>query len=154
MAREIGRLQSISILQKVEFNRWVTPIVPIPKRDGTFRLCGDFKVSLNLVLEIDQHPIPKPEVIFASLSGGQLFTTLHLSQVYQQLMLNEESKEMVTVITHLGLYRYNRLLFGVASAPAIFQWTMDQLLYGLPGVKCYIDDIITGSSNHKHLANL
>ena len=57
--------------------------------------------------------------------------------------------------THLGLYRYTRLPFGVASAPAIFQRTMDQLLNGLTGVRCYLDDIIiTGKSTEEHLNHL
>ena len=89
VAQEIQRLESVRILKKVEFSRWATPVVPVPKRDGSFRICGDFKVTLNLALEVDQHPIPKPEDIFASLAGGELFTTLDLSQAYQQLLLDE-----------------------------------------------------------------
>ena len=101
------------------------------------------------MLQVDQHPIPKPKDTFTSLAGGKLFATLDLLQAYQQLMLNEESKELVIISTHLGLFRYNRLPFGVASAPAIFQRTMNQLLHGLPGVKCYLDDIIITGSNHR-----
>ena len=78
VAQEIQRLESVGILKKVEFSRWATPVVPVPKRDGSFRICGDFKVTLNPALEVDQHPIPKPEDIFASLAGGELFTTLDL----------------------------------------------------------------------------
>ena len=155
VTQEIQRLESVGIVKKVEFSRWATQVVPVPKRDGSFRICGDFKVTLNPALEIDQHPIPKPEDIFASLAGGELFTTLHLSQAYQQLLLDEESSELVTVNTHLGLYRYSRLPFGVASAPAIFQRTMDQLLNSLTGVRCYLDDIIiTGKSTEEHLNHL
>ena len=119
----------------MKFSRWVKPIVHVPKRDGTFRICGDFKVTLNPVLQVDQHPIPKPEDIFASMAGGKLYTTLDLSQAYEQLMLDKESKELVTISTHLGLFCYNRLPFGVALAPAIFQRTMDQLQNRLPGVQ-------------------
>lgn len=139
----------------MELSRWATPIVPVLKRDGTFRICSDFKATFNLVLQVDQYPLPKLEDIFASLAGGKLFMTLDLSQAYQQLMLDEESKGLVTISTHLGLFCCNRLLFEVASAPAIFQRTMDQLLNGLPGVKCYLDDIIiTGSNHREHLTNL
>ena len=151
VAQEIRCLESVGILKKVEFSHWATTVVPVPKRDGSFRICGDFKVTLNPTLEIDQHPIPKPEDIFASLAGGELFTTLDLYQAYQQLLLDEESSELVTVNTHLGLYCYSQLPFGVASAPAIFQGTMDQLLNGLTGVRFYLDDIIiTGKSTEEH----
>ena len=61
----------------------------------------------------------------------------------------------MTINTHKGLYRYNRLLFGIASTPAIWQRTMDQVLNGLGGVQCMLDDmIITGSSDEMHLHNL
>ena len=155
VAQEIQHLESVGILKKVEFSRWATPVVPVLKRDGSFRICGDFKVTLNPALEVDQHPIPKPEDIFASLAGGELFTTLDLYQAYQQLLLDEESSELVTLNTHLGLYCYSQLPFGVASAPAIFQGTMDQLLNGLTGVRFYLDDIIiTGKSTEEHLNHL
>ena len=155
IGKEIERLESSGVLEKVEFSKWATPIVPVPKKDGSFRLCGDYKVTLNPALEVDQHPLPKPEEIFASLAGGQSFSKLDLSQAYQQLPLDAASSELVTINTHLGLYRYTRLPFGVASAPAIFQRTMDAVLHGLPRVMCYLDDIIlTGSTEAEHLATL
>ena len=113
MARELERLEGESAVTKVKFGCWATPIVPVPKKDGTFRICGDFKVTLNPALEVDQHPLPKPEEIFTSLAGGQRFGTLDLTQAYQQLLLDKESRELVTINAHLGLYRYNRLPFGV-----------------------------------------
>ena len=55
----------------------------------------------------------------------------------------------------MGLYRYTRLPFGVASAPAIFQRTMDTVLQGLSHVQCYIDDIlVTGADDDEHFHNL
>ena len=80
---------------------------------------------------------------------------LILSQGYQQLLLDKELSELITVNTHLGLYHYSQLPFGVASAPAIFQRTMDQLINGLRGVRCYMDDSnITGKSTEEHLNHL
>ena len=61
----------------------------------------------------------------------------------------------MTINTHRGLYRYTRLPFGIASAPVILQRTMDTILRGMPGVTCYIDDIlITGKTEKEHLDNL
>ena len=71
------------------------------------------------------------------------------------MSLAEECRDLVVVNTHKGLYRYNRLPFGVASAPAIFQKVMDTILQGLPNVFCYLDDIlITGATQTEHLSNL
>ena len=134
---------------------WATPIVTVPKKDGSYRICGDYKVTVNPVLDVDQYPLPNPTDLFASLSGGQKFTKLDLSKAYQQLLLEEESKDFMTITTHQGHYRYTRLPFGIASAPAVFQRTMDTILQGIPNVICYIDDIlVTAPTDEAHLCNL
>ncbi len=116
------------------------------------RICGDYKVTVNPVLHVDQYPLPKPDGLFA---GGKKFSTLDLSHAYQQLLLEEDSHKFVTMNTHRGLYQYKRLPLGIASAPAIFQKTMDSILQGLTGVMCYLDDIlITGTNDEDHLSNL
>lgn len=67
------------------------------------------------------------------------------------MSLEDSSREIVTINTHRGLYRYTRLPFGVASAPALFQQVMDTVLQGLPKVMCYLDDIlVNGSSEEEH----
>ena len=152
VAAEIDRLEKVGILEKVDHSEWATPIVPVPKKDGSMRICGDYKVTVNAALEVDQHPLPTADEIFASLAGGQKFTKLDLSQAYQQLLLDDKAKELLTINTHKGLYCYTRLPFGIASAPAIFQRTMDRLLQGIDRVMCYIDDIIiTGRDDTEHL---
>ena len=119
------------------------------------RLCSDYKVTVNQSLEVDQYPLTKPEDLFASLVGGVKFSKIDLTQAYLQMPLEEESREFVTMNTHMGLYRYTRLPFGIASAPAIFQRTMDTILQGLHHEQCYIDDIlVTGADNEVHLRNL
>ena len=100
-------------------------IVPVPKQDGNIRLCGDYKVSVNSEMEVDQYPLPKPADLFASLTGGMKFTKLDLTSAYQQVVLDEESSKLVWINTHPGLYECTRLPFGVASAPALFERIMD-----------------------------
>ena len=127
----------------------------MPKKDGRVRLCGDYKVTLNQVLNVEQYPLPNPDDLFATLARGDKFTVLDLTQAYQQLLLDDNSRQYVTVNTRRWQYRYTRLPYGVASAPAIFQRVMDTILQGLPGVICYIEDIlITGSDDKEHLKNL
>ena len=68
--------------------------------------------------------------------------------------MEDESKQYLVLNTHKVLYRLNRLAFGIASAPAIRQRSMDQLLQGIPDTHCILDDIlITGVDEH-HLANV
>ena len=146
---ELIRLEKEGIIEPVNFSEWATPIVPILKPDKTARLCGDYKVTVNPVSKLDNYPIPKTEDLLAVLGGGQRFTKLDMSQAYQQLPLDEESN------THRGLYQYNRLPYGVSSAPGIFQRTMDNLLQGLPQVVVRVDDIlVTGNDDASHLQNL
>ncbi|XP_061094922.1 uncharacterized protein K02A2.6-like [Conger conger] len=111
----------------------------------------------NQVEEVsnEQYPLPRIEDIFANLSGGRRFTKVDLAEAYLQMEMEEDSKVFLTINTLKGLYHYNRLVFGVASAPAIWQRAMDQVLQGVPGTQCYLDDIIvTGANDDEHLKNL
>lgn len=129
--------------------------MPVPKKDGAIRLCGDYKVSVNPWLQVDQYPLPNPSELMTCLTGGQSFTKLDLQAAYQQMSLDEESRKLVTLNTHQGLYECNRLPFGIASAPAVFQRAMDAILQGIPHVICYLDDIlITGRTPEEHIQHL
>ena len=153
---ELEKLVKQKILEPVPFSDWAAPIVPVMKADKkSIRICGDFKLTLNRVCKVDRYPIPKIEDLFAKLSGGVLFSKIDLSQAYQQLELEEESKQFTVINTHRGLFRFNRLPFGISSAPGIFQRAMDSLLSGIPGVIVYLDDIlISGVSEDDHLHTL
>ena len=152
---EIERLCEKGIISPVKFREWATPIVPVVKKNGEVRICGDFKVTINPALCVEKYPIPRIEDLFASLSGGQQFSKLDLSQAYLQMVIEENSRKFLTITTSKGLFIYNRLPFGVTSAPAIFQRAMDQVLQGLPNVHCYLDDIlVSGQDRAQHLKNL
>ena len=101
---ELDRLEAAGVIEKVNRSDWAAPIVAVPKLDGRIRICGDYKVTINPFIEIDTHPLPKPEDLFASLSGGQKFTKIDLSQAYQQMVLDDESRKFVVINTHKGLY--------------------------------------------------
>ena len=155
VGKELDRLENAGVLCRVDHADWATPIVPVPKKDGSIRICGDFKVTINPSLRIDQYPLPKPSDLMTSLTGGQKFSKLDLSAAYQQIVLDDEASELVVINTHQGLYKYTRLPFGIASAPAIFQKAMDGILQGIPHCICYLDDIlVTGRSDEEHLQNL
>ena len=83
---------------------WAAPVIAVPKRDGSFRICGDYKVTVNADLDVDCYPLPKPGELFALLAKGQKFSKLDLSQPYKQLLLDDESKKYTMINTHQGLY--------------------------------------------------
>ena len=153
--RDLERLENLGVIEKINFSHWGAPIVTVPKPDGSVRICGDYKVTVNPVLQVDQYPVPKAEDLFTTLAGGQKFTKLDLSHAYQQVLLSKDPRQYVAINTHKGLYQYNRLPFGITSVPVIFQQTMEKLLQGIPRVTVYIDDIlVTGKSDQEHLHNL
>ena len=143
------------VLRPVSSSDYASPIVPVLKRDGSIRICADFKRTVNLYVEPDTYPLPRIEEIFAKLTGGRRFSKLDLSQAYSQLPLDESSQAICTINTTKGLLRYTRLPFGVAPAVGIFQRRMDCLLQGIPNVACFIDDlIVTGPDDGTHLKTL
>ena len=143
------------MLEKVDHTEWAAPIVTVPKNDGRIRICGDYKVTVNPVLEVDQHPLPRPTDLFATLAGGKYFSKLDLSHAYNQIQLDPDSCKFLTINTHRGLYHYTRLPFRVSSAPVISQKTMDIILQGMDNFICYIDDIIiTGRTKREHFDTL
>ena len=90
---ELERLLKEGIIESVNYSDWATPILPILKKDGSIRICGDYEITINKVAKIDSYPIPRIEDIFAQLAGGKIFTTIDLSNAYLQMPLDEQSKD-------------------------------------------------------------
>lgn len=150
---EIDRLLQEGIIEPVNYSEWACPVVPVIKPNGSLRLCGDYKLTVNRAILVDSYPIPKARELFSTFVGSKYFSKLDMSQAYAQLRLDEESKVYTTINTHRGLFRYTRLCFGVSSAPAIFQRTMESLLKGV--AHCYLDDIpVPGIDVDSHLGTL
>ena len=72
---ELHRLEREGVLEKLDTSEWGTPVVCV-KKDGSIRLCGDYKVTVNQCMYIDQYPLPRPEDLFNQLSGGSKFSIL------------------------------------------------------------------------------
>uniref|UniRef100_A0AAZ3QFN7 ribonuclease H n=1 Tax=Oncorhynchus tshawytscha TaxID=74940 RepID=A0AAZ3QFN7_ONCTS len=138
-------LQKNKIITKVARSDWAAPIVVVPKKDKTVRMCGNYKVTVNRCILPEEYPLPKAEDLFATLAGGKVFNKLDLAFAYQQLKLDPESEQCLTINTHKGLFRFNRLAYGISTAPAIFQHTMDQILDGIDNVVCFMDDILVSA---------
>ena len=152
---ELDRLVKEGIYEPVAYSAWAAPIVPVVKDDGTVRICGDYKVTINPAAKCDNYPVPKTEDLLATLNGGQKFSKLDLSQAYQQLLLDQESQECLTVNTHRGLYKPTRLQYGVHSAAGIFQREMEKRLSHVPYTIVRVDDIlVSGVDDNDHMKNL
>lgn len=80
--KELEKLVEDGVLEKCNFREWATPMFSVNEKDGSVCCCGDFKVTLNPVLEVDPYPLPRIEDIFAALSGGTEFSKINLKHVH------------------------------------------------------------------------
>ncbi|XP_058820892.1 uncharacterized protein K02A2.6-like [Topomyia yanbarensis] len=152
---ELDRLERAKIITPVDFSDWAAPIVVVRKTNGSIRICGDYSTGLNNALQPHQYPLPLPEEIFNKLANCTVFSRIDLSDAFLQVEVDESSRELLTINTHRGLYRYNRLTPGVKAAPGAFQQLIDTMLAGLPHTCGYLDDVVVGGVNpENHWANL
>jgi len=63
----------------LRYAEWAAPILTVPKPNSKFQFCGDYKVTVNEALEVNQYLLPKPDNLFTMLTGGEKFLALHLS---------------------------------------------------------------------------
>ena len=152
---ELLQLEEEGIIESVKYSKWASPIVPVVKKSGKLRICGDYSVAVNGAIERYEYPLPRIEEILTSLCGGERFSTIDLEKAYNQMLIDDKYMEFFTINTHVGLKRFKRLSFGINSAPGLWQKAMDHIFGSLPGIKCYLDDIIvTGKNDQEHLKNL
>jgi len=129
--------------------------VVVTRKDGKLHICVDFKVTINPHLKVPTYPLPTPDEVFATLANGESFTKLDLSHAYKHMRVSTQSQGYLTITTHLGLFTYLRLPFGIASAPIIWHKAMAVVLQWCQGVVYYLDDIlVTGTTREKHEKNL
>jgi len=151
---ELDDMLQKGIIEPVDCSDWASPLVLVNKPDGSLRICADYKATLNPVLLTDRFPLPKIEDLIVKMSGATCFSKIDLSQAYNQIELDDTNKYTV-INTHRGLFRYNRLVFGLSSSPGIFQRIMYQVLNDVANVEIFLDDIIIHGKNRKqHLEAL
>ena len=148
--KELEREGIIEAVPEDSPAQWVSPIVAVPKKDDSVRLCVDMRMP-NKAIKRARYPIPTLNEISIELNGARFFSKLDLTQAYHQLPLHEDSRYITTFNTHVGLYRYTRLNYGTNAAMEIFQHVLQQNLQGIQGVLNLADDIfVFGKTRRKH----
>ncbi|XP_049271184.1 uncharacterized protein K02A2.6-like [Rhipicephalus sanguineus] len=151
---QLQRLLSDDVIERANAFEWISAIVVVRKKDDSIRLCVDLREP-NKAIVVDSFPLPYTEELLHSLNGARYFSKLDLASAYYQVTLHPDSRDLTAFITHDGLFRFKRVCFGLASAPAAFQQLMTAILHGCKGVLCYIDDIIIfGRTESEHVRNL
>ncbi len=133
-----------------EATEWCAPTVITGKPNGDIRLCVDL-TRLNQCLEREVHPMPVVEHMLGQLGGAKLFTKLDANSGFHQIKLNEKSQLLTTFITPFGRFCFQRLPFGITTAPEYFQRMMTTILQGVENVVCFLDDIlISAETKEQH----
>ena len=120
---------------------WCAGIVPVLKPNGKVRICVDL-TKLNKAVQREVHPMPSVDESLARLENSRIFSKLDANSGFWQIPLDEESRLLTTFVTPFGRYCFNRLPFGISSAPEIFQRTLSGILEDLNGTICQMDDIL------------
>lgn len=135
-------------------SEWASPCLLVPKADGTFRMCTDYR-KVNQVTRSDSYPLPRMDDLLDDLGTAQYLTKIDLLKGYYQVSLTEEAKQISAFITPDGLYQYLVMPFGMRNAPGTFQRMINQVVRGLNHVRAYLDDlVIFNESWREHVSDL
>ena len=148
---ELQRMEQLRVISKVdEPTDWCAWMVVVPKQDGKVRICVDL-TKLNESVRRERHILPSVDHTLAQLGGAKVFTKLDANLGFWQIELSKESALLATFITPFGRFCFNRLPFGITSAPEYFQKRMSEILSGLEGVVCMVDDVLVhGRTQEEH----
>ncbi|GBO23467.1 Transposon Ty3-I Gag-Pol polyprotein [Araneus ventricosus] len=151
LEKTLNELVQLGIVSPVNKpTEWVNSLVIVEKPNGKLRICLDPR-NLNKAIKREHYVIPSVDEIISRLEGKQCFSVLDLKEGFWQVPLDKDSAELCTFNSPFGRYEFNRLPFGICSAPEVFQ-KKNQKLYGdIKGVEIYFDDlIIAGKNKEEH----
>jgi hypothetical protein len=130
---------------------WAAPILFVEKKDGTRRMCIDYR-ALNEVTIKNKYPLPRIEDLFDQLRGASMFLKIDLRSGYHQLRIQPSDIPKMTFITKYGLYGYTVMSFGLTNAPTFFMNLMNSVFmdYLDKFVVVFIDDILIYSQSEEY----
>ncbi|GFX52436.1 retrovirus-related Pol polyprotein from transposon 17.6 [Trichonephila clavipes] len=155
LKQEIDRLLSEGIIEECE-SPYASLVVLIPKPNGTFRLCIDYR-KLNEITVADTYPLPRMDDLLHQAKLTALMSTLDLRAGYHQVKVHVEDQDKTAFVCLFGTYRFLRMPYGLRNAPATFKRLMNHFCNGLEDYLAllYLDDIIVLSETfEKHMFDL
>ncbi|XDV39343.1 hypothetical protein PO909_008599 [Leuciscus waleckii] len=154
LKEEIKVMKELGVIEP-STSEWSSPMVIIPKKDGSLRVCIDFR-KLNSQSKFDAYPMPRIDDLLEKIGRARYITTLDLCKGYWQVPLNPQSRPYSAFRTPLGLYQFTVLPFGLHGAPATFQRLMDRVLQDCEDWSAaYLDDVVIHSNSwEEHLQHL
>ena len=149
---ELEEMISSGIIEPAA-SEWSAPIVPVKKKDGSLRLCVDYR-RLNQVSVTDAYPMPRVDDLIDRVGKSTYISTLDLTRGYWQVPVAMKDRPKTAFTTPFGLYQFNMMPFGLKGAPATFLRLMDRVIHGLDFAAAYLDDLIVFSESwENHLSH-
>lgn len=128
-------------------SEWCSPVVIVFKKDGSLRICIDFR-RLNAISEFDAYPMPRVDELLEKVGAAKYITTLDLCKGYLQVPLEKSSQQYTPFRTPAGLFQFTVMPFGLHGAPATFQRLMDKVLQGCDHCSAaYLDNVVIYSNS-------
>lgn len=157
---QVDKLLKDNVIQE-SHSPWSAPVHLVPKKldasgERKFRMVIDYR-RLNEITIDDKYPLPNITDLFDKLGKSTYFSTIDLASGYHQIEVNPKDRPKTAFTTQAGHFEFQRMPFGLKTAPATFQRAMDNVLRGLQGLHClvYLDDIIVYSSSlQDHISKL
>jgi hypothetical protein len=133
---------------------WGAPILFVKKKDGTLRLCIEFR-QLNESIVKNKYPLPRIDDLFDQLRGENIFSNIDLRSRYHQVRIKEEGIHNTTFRTRYGHYEFVVVPFRLSNGPAVFMCLMNGIFknYLDKFVIVFLDDILVYSKSeeeHEH----
>ena len=143
--KEVQYMLKNDIIEESPSN-WSSPCILVPKHDGGFRFCTDFR-KVNDKTKSDSFPIPRIADCIDQIGNAKFVSTFDMLKGYWQVPLTQRAREVSAFVTPSGLYQYKVMLFGMKNAPATFQRMVNKLVRDIDGCEGYIDDVVIFSDN-------
>ena len=145
--QEILRLKEADIIEEAEGpTKWLSPAVFVEKKSGSIRLCVDSRRANEAVVR-ERYQGPTIHELVHDLNGAKVFSTIDMREGFHQIELDKESRDITTFSTHIGNFRYKRLIYGISAAPELFQKLIQQTIADIPNCRNIADDIIVYGKN-------
>ena len=143
--KEVQYMLKNDIIEESQSN-WSSPCILVPKHDGGFRFCTDFR-KVNDKTKSDTFPIPRIADCIDQIGNAKFVSTFDMLKGYWQVPLTQRAREISAFVTPSGLYQYKVMPFGMKNAPATFQRMVNKLVRDIDGCEGYIDDVVIFSDN-------